>query len=109
MNIERIAIDLRDGVYQDNPHQAAHDVSMLAGDFYFLCAKLEAILQKKPATWNTLRPNYKSDTACEKAWEKTSEGIEEMSLKLMIKSAEKMMSALRSIIRVHETQAKNQF
>ena len=104
MNIENIAKDLREGVYINTPHKAGHDVSILAGEFAFICGQLEEVLQTKPAIWNELRKDFKSDTACERAWENSPNGMKEMSLRLSMKKIEKMMSALRSLIRVYESQ-----
>lgn len=105
---ERIAEGLIRGVYATNPHEAAQDAAILAGEFSFIMGQLESILQRKPAVWNAMRPNFKSDTACERAFQATKDGLDEQGLKLRAKGLEKMMSALRSLIRLAETDYHNQ-
>lgn len=106
-NIIKIQENLKQGLYNTNPVLASEDKAVLAGEYSWIMGQLEIILQRKPAIWNTLRPNYKSDTACERAWEATSDGIDEAGLKLRSKGIEKMMSGLGSLIRLAEMDAKN--
>jgi hypothetical protein len=106
-NIERITSGLKNGEYTSNPHQCANDLSILAGEYSWVCGQLEAVLQKKPQVWNILRVQHKSDTSAERTWQSTPDGINEMGLRLRMKGIEKMMSALKSLIRVAEGEAHN--
>jgi cob(I)alamin adenosyltransferase len=45
--------------------------------------------------WNSIRPNYTSDTSCTRAVEMTDVGRMEKKIKNEIKSAEQIASALR--------------
>lgn len=105
---QKIINDLKSGFYNTNPHAAANALAYLAGEFGFIMGQLETILSRKPAVWNSLRPNFKSDSACEKAWEQTTDGLNEQGLKLRAKACEKMSSALRTIIRLAEIDYRNQ-
>lgn len=107
-NINRISEGLRKGHYTTNPHLSANDLAVLAGEYAFVMGQLEMILQRKPAIWSEMRKNFKSDTACERAWEATADGMNEAGLRLRAKSVEKMMSALKSLLRIAEGEAKNQ-
>lgn len=108
-NLSRISQDLRSGnFYPTNPIACANDLSVLSGEYSWSCTQLENILSRKPSVWNSMRPNYKSDTACERAWEATEDGVNEAGLKLRLKSCEKMMSSLKTLIRLAEMQAHNQ-
>jgi hypothetical protein len=107
-NLTRIQYNLRHGYYAQNPHDAAEDRAILAGEFSWLCGQLERVLVRKPGVWNLIRPDYKSDTACERAYQQTRDGIDEMGLKLRLKGCEKMITALNTIIRLAEMDAKNQ-
>lgn len=107
--MKEIENNLRNGVYINNPHKCAEDRARLAGEYSFLCSQLEEILSRKPSVWNTIRPNYKSDTACERAYEATEDGINEIGLRLRLKSIEKMMSSMSSLIKIAEGEARNQF
>lgn len=106
-NIIRIQNSLRNSEYNANPAGAAIDRAILSGEFGWIMGQLELILQKKPRIWNALRPNFKSDTACERAWEKTEDGLNEIGLKLRAKSVEKMMVGLSGLIRLAEADKSN--
>lgn len=106
-NINRIAYGLRSGLYTTNPHGCAEDLAILAGEYAFIMGQLEAILQRKPDIWQQLRPSLKSDTSCERAWESTKDGLNEAALRLRAKTVEKMMSALKSLIRIAESESHN--
>jgi len=106
-NLKRIESGLRIGYYKNNPHVCADDLSILAGEYSWMCGQLEDILVTKPSYWNSKRAEVKSDTACEKAWEMTEAGINETGLRLRLKGVEKMMSALKSLLRLAEQEAKN--
>jgi hypothetical protein len=106
-NYNRIADGLREGYYRSNPVWSANDLSILAGEYAWICGQLEEILMKKPVWWNAERDKVKSDTACEKRWQQTEDGINEMGLRLRMKGIEKCMSALKSLLRVAEGEMKN--
>lgn len=108
-NKQRITESLRNGEYMSNPHQAAEDAAILAGEFSYTCSMLESLLQKKPSIWNELRKSLKSDTSAERAWEATPDGINEITYRLQLKSLEKMISALRGIVKIATEEAKNTF
>ena len=106
-NVKRIAEKLQKGLYPQNPHESAEDCAVLAGEFAWVCSQLEEIIARKPQIWNQMRIDLKSDTACERKWEATEDGINEVGLRLRMKSIEKMMSALRTLVRLATTQAIN--
>jgi conjugal transfer/entry exclusion protein len=106
-NLNRISYGLRNGLYNTNPHDCANDLAVLAGEYAFIMGRLEEILQRKPAVWTEMRVKFESDKACERAWEGTGDGLSESSLRLQAKSVEKMMSALKSLLRLAEDESKN--
>ncbi len=106
-NLKRIQDCLRLGMYSSNPVMASEDHAKLAGEYAWLCGQLEDILKTKAQIWAQLRFNQNSDKSADKAWDSTENGINEMGLRLRMKSCEKMLSALKSLIRVAEGQAKN--
>jgi len=97
---------LKNGEFS-NPHLAAEWKAKLAGEFSFLMGRLEEILKNKPKWWNENREKHKSDNQCEKAWEQTLEGIDEMGLKLRTKRIAVLISALNTLIRICEMEVKN--
>lgn len=97
-NITRIQNELREGQFTSNPHGAAEAKALLAGEYAWICGQMEDILKRKAAVWNEIRKNVKSDTAAERAYEATADGLNEQGLRLRMKSVERMMSALTSLI-----------
>lgn len=67
----------------------------------------EAVLLEKPKIWNAMRPDFKSDTACERAWEATELGQAERHWKFAIRKIERMMSAIKTLIEVKTGEARN--
>lgn len=99
---------MRIGLYNTNPHEAAEARALLAGEYSWIMGMLEMILQRKPSIWNELRKTAKSDTSCERMWEQTSDGIDEMGLKLRARGIEKMMNGLGTLIKLATQEALNQ-
>lgn len=106
-NITRVSEKLKNGEFTNSPHDAAEDLAILAGEYAWIMGQLERVLQFKPAIWSEMRKNFKSDTACERAWQATKAGIDELGLKLRAKACEKMMSALKSLISLAEKESGN--
>lgn len=106
-NYQRITQGLKAGHYTTNPHEAALDLAILAGEYSHALGLLEMILQRKPGIWSEMRKNFKSDTACERAWESTADGMSETGLRLREKAIGRMMSALKSLIRIAESEVRN--
>lgn len=107
MNLENIQQELMIG--QKSPHTLAEYKLILSGEYSFVVGQLEDILKTKPAVWNELRKNQKSDKATERVWEASSDGLNEIGLRWKLKKLEKMMGAISSLLRVAEGEAKNQF
>ena len=108
-NLKRIQEGLRAGYYKNNPAKCAEDRAILSGEYAWICGQLEAILMRKPAIWNTLRKDVKSDTAAERAYEMTTDGLNEIGLRLRLKSCEQMMRGLSSLLKLAEGEIHNQF
>ena len=106
-NYQRITQGLKEGHYTTNPHGAAVDLAILAGEYGYALGQLELILQRKPGVWNEIRKTVQSDTACERAWQSTPSGMEEMGLRLREKAIGRMMSALKSLIRLAENESQS--
>lgn len=102
-NIERITKELISGQYNLDPNGAANSKAILAGEYSRLTERLNGVVKIKPAMWNELRKGLKSDTSTDRAWEATEWGQEEQVVKNLLKSVEKTISALNSLIRAQET------
>lgn len=89
------------------PHEYAEDLMTLAEEFsrysgeYAQCIKLQADF------CNASKSDYKSDTATQRAFEGTTEGVKMSVLKMKLKALEKQMSAIRTYLRHAEIEAKN--
>jgi len=103
--IEMVEDKLRTG--QVAPGELSLIMLWLGGDYSYHAGLIDQVLRSKPSIWNGLRPDYKSDTATERAWQQTSEGLLEQSLKLRLKRDEIMMRAVKARIGVLETEARN--
>jgi hypothetical protein len=80
----------------------------LSGEYSFLCGQLEIILANKPSMWNSRRKDFKSDSACENWWLSTADGINETGLKLRLKRVEKLLQGLNGILRLAESESRNE-
>jgi hypothetical protein len=108
-NLQRIQKNLVDGFYKSNPKACAEDRAILSGEYAWICGQMETILSRKPAIWNEIRKGVKSDTACDRAYEMTIDGLDEIGLKLRLKSCEKMMQGLSSLLKLAEGESKNMY
>ena len=107
-NIKIVQEKLRDGSLSTlQPHQVAHYKSLLAGEYSFYISQLSDIIVRKPQNWLRLRETCKSDKQADREFERTPDGINEVGLEIKIKQIDKMQSALSSILRLAELDAKN--
>lgn len=90
---------------QITPSRVADLRVILSGKYAYAMNKLEEILMAKPLIWTEMRPNFKSDTACERAWEASEMGKQELHWKFQVKKIEKMLSAGKSLIEVKTAEA----
>ncbi len=108
MNLDEIINHLKSGK-QLSPHTLAEYKVILAGGYSYNVGLMEDILKRRPTVWNELRVNVKSDKATDRAYEGTEDGLRLMSLQLRNKGIEKMISAISSLLRVAEGEAKAQW
>lgn len=106
MSLEQIEGQMQAGTA--TPGELAHTLTILSGKYAYASNQLEQILMVKPKAWNDIRPNYKSDTACDRAWEGTDDGLKEMHWRMALKKIEKMMAAIKKLIDVKTAEAYNQ-
>lgn len=106
MTLDKIEVEFMLG--QIPPARIAELRVILAGKYSYAMGKLEEILEQKPIIWNSLRPDYKSDAATERAWEATEYGLAEMKWNMQRKKIEKMLSASKSLLDVKTAEAYNQ-
>ena len=107
MNIEEIEEKLRIG--QNSPHDIADMRAFLASAYSFHAGQLQEILVRKPKKWIELRAACKSDTATDRAYEATQDGVDEIKLRFVLKRIEKLIGACKSLLQVAEGEARNQY
>lgn len=93
------------------PHEMAQEVVDLAGQYQRDSEELSQILTVKAVKWAMWRSEdgCTSDKQADKKWDASREGVREMQLRLTLKASEKKMSALKSMLRILEGEARNQF
>lgn len=107
--IETVQNALRDGSLLNNPHLCAQYRSQLSGEYSYLVGLLDEMKTMKPLVWLEMRKEHKSDSATNKAYEATEDGIKEVQIKNKLKRCEKLMQGLNSIIKIAEAEAFNQY
>lgn len=90
-----------------NPGELSEQLVAQAEEYSRISSKLADVLRVKPGVWALLRDSVNSDTAAERAWQRTEEGIQEMECQVRRKALEKTMSALRTRIKVLSDEAHN--
>jgi hypothetical protein len=105
--VESIEEKLRVG--GTSPHELADMRAFLASAYSFHTGQLQEILEKKAHRWLEMRATLKSDTATDRTWDATQDGVDEMKLRLAIKRIEKLSSAIKSLLQVAEGEARNQY
>lgn len=91
------------------PGELSATLMYLSADYARKTQDFTAVLGKKADTWSKLREAHESDKQADRAWDASLEGRWETSLRLDLKSLEKLMSAIKAHLRVKETEARNQF
>ncbi len=105
--IDQITQDLREGRLVNDPHTCAEYVGSLSGELSFYLAQLAELEKNKAADWLAMRKDYKSDTATDRAWEKTEKGIEAEWYKSRIKRISVLLTGLKTLIRMAENEQRN--
>lgn len=91
------------------PHQLAKHKLELS-EIYSKAGELKVKLLRNHALfYETYRDELKSDSALERKWELTKDGLSLMELGQKMKNIEKKISAINTVLRVAEVENKNQW
>ena len=90
-----------------NPHQLAEARITLSEEYSRYAGQYADSIKAQAQFFKENRDKHKSDTATQRAFELTDEGIRMVILKLKLKSIEKTMSAYATYLRLKENEAKN--
>lgn len=89
------------------PEEAAQKLITLSEEQSRLSDEFADLEEKKLTHFSETRKNFKSDTACDREWEATTDGIRAMRLRLKMKDVGKELSVLKTFLRHEENKARN--
>lgn len=89
------------------PRQICEERLQLSADYSKYSGFYAEHIKKQADYFVKHRQNYKSDTATQRAFESTDAGVTMEILKQKLKAIDKRMSALNTMLRLYENEAKN--
>lgn len=89
------------------PREAVEKKERLTAEHTKLTERMIDIVKEKGKIWLDMRAELKTDTQANRAYDASPLGIEEAQIKLRMKSIDKEISSVNSIIRNAENEAKN--
>ena len=89
-----------------SPHQLAEERIGMAEEYSRYSGLYAEMIKARAEHYRTHRPNLKSDTAAQREWEMTEQGVQMEIIKMKLKSIEKKMSASNTMLRLLENEAK---
>jgi len=90
-----------------SPHQLAEERVGMAEEYSRYSGLYADLTKKRAEHFREHRSNLNSDTATERAWEMTTDGVQMTIIKLKLKALEKQMSASNTMLRLLENEAKS--
>ena len=90
-----------------NPHQLAEARITLAEEYSRYSGQFAEMVKAQAQFFKDHRVEHKSDTATQRAFELTEDGVKMTIIKMKLKSIEKTMSAYNTFLRLKENEAKN--
>jgi hypothetical protein len=91
---------------QKTPHQLAEERIGLAEEYSRYSGLYAEMIKHRAEHYKAHRPNFKSDTAVERDWEMTEQGVQMEIIKMKLKTIEKKLSATASMLRLMENESK---
>ena len=88
------------------PHQIAEERIGMAEEYSRYSGLLAELIKKRAEHYKLERINHKSDTAVERSWERTNDGVQMTIIKLKLKAIEKQLSASNTMLRLLENEAR---
>lgn len=91
------------------PQALAEEKYKLAVEYARLSEIYANHIRLRAEHFNANRADFKSDRACERAFETTEDGINMETIKAKMKSKEKRMSAISSLLKIASDEAHNSY
>ena len=90
-----------------SPHQLAEERIGLAEEYSRYSGVYAEMIKHRAEHYKAKRPNFKSDTAVQRDWEMTEQGVQMEIIKMKLKTIEKKLSATATMLRLMENEAKS--
>lgn len=94
---------------EKTPHQLWQERMDISNIYIEKWKRMAELKKIKAVWWHAMRPDFKSDTSTERAWDLTEEGQDMMSLQIEMKWLEMKMSAIKTMLQVLEVESRNQW
>lgn len=93
----------------ETPRQLAEKRLLLSEEFSKYSGILASLLKKQAEYYNAHRPDFKSDTAVQRAFDVTEDGVTLNVVKLKLKSLQMEMSAIKTMLDTLTEEAKGTY
>lgn len=107
-NIKNLITEVKTGA-SPGPGRLAEIGVELAGYYANLAEEYSQLEVEYPALWSELRRDYKTDKATDMAYSATGSGMRMTKLKWQLRYIDKTTASINRLLRVKETEARNQF
>jgi len=89
-----------------NPHQLAEERYQMSVEYSAYSGALAELIRTEAEYYVANRANFKSDTAVQRSFDTTADGVKMATVKLKIKALEKSMAAIKTLIDVATEEAR---
>lgn len=109
--IDIIENQLRSGELILNPILCGQHVATLSAELSFYYGQISEIQKNRPTLWLKMRNSgeYKSDTATDRAWGMTEDGVNHEWFDGRIKRIKALITGLKALIRNAENEENNKY
>jgi hypothetical protein len=91
------------------PHELAEERMELSEQYSAYSGELAKLIRSEAEFYVAQRPNFKSDTAVQRVFDTTHEGIQMATVKLKLKALEKQMSAIKTMLETLTEEARGMY
>lgn len=89
------------------PREYIDELETLTDQYSKLNEYWASLMKVQADFFEVYRESYKSDNACQKAFDRTNDGVQMQITKAKIKSHEKKMSTIKTALRLLDSEARN--
>ena len=91
------------------PHELAEKRLVLAAAYASLSERLGGILSLRAQEWPELRKKTTSDSQANHLWQRSEIGVEEMTIRLRLRSVDKEFGAIKPMLEVLHGEAETSY